>query len=80
MGVGAVFIGFLVNAVIGVTVGCNLGQMGDADDLVVLRNLPKLASDDAGGDAADSGVDLVKDHGRYIIVSAGDIFDGKHDS
>ena len=48
-----------MDAVVGVGVGGDLGEVGDAEDLAVLGDLVDFAADDFGYRAAYSGVDFV---------------------
>ena len=60
--------------------GRNLRQMRDTDNLMRLCDLLELLSDDAGSDAADAVVDLIKNQRRYAVIGTDDVFERQHDT
>ena len=49
--------------------------MRDTDNLMRLCDLLELLSDDAGSDAADAVVDLIKNQRRYAVIGTDDVFE-----
>ena len=50
-----------------ITEFCDLGKMGDTDDLVMLRQFRQLTADHLCRSAADTGIHFVKDDGLNLI-------------
>src|SRR5688500_6417398 len=57
----------------------NLGQMGDDDHLVILRERPECLANDLTGSSADTDVDLVEDHGRSLVGFGEDRLQSQHE-
>ena len=68
---GRFLVAMLKNAVAMCAAGRNLRQMRDTDNLMRLCDLLELLSDDAGSDAADAVVDLIKNQRREAIFASG---------
>ena len=64
----------------GVGVGRDLGQVGDAQDLVAPGQRPQAAPDRVRAPAADARVDLVEDEGRRVVGLGQDALDGQRDA
>jgi hypothetical protein len=62
-----------------VGMGGDLGQMGDAQDLMPARQCPQAATDRIGAPPADSRVDLVEDQRRGGVGRGEDLLDRKGD-
>ena len=77
---GTVFAFFFENPVVGISGSGNLRKVGDADNLMIFRNLMELAAHDTGCNTADSCIDLIENHGRYIVASTGNVLYCQHDS
>ena len=63
----------------GIRHSCNLGKVGNADNLMVSGYVSHLLRDHLGGPPADSCVNLIKNQGRNIIRIRKHCLDGQHD-
>lgn len=63
-----------------VGIGCHLGQVSHTDHLPSGGYLMELPSDLLGSPSADTGVDLIKDHGVHIVPVGQHILHRQHDS
>ena len=79
-GEGAVFLLLFVDAEVVVGLGCDLGEVGDADDLAAGAESVQLLADEGGGGAADVGVDLVEDDGGGVIFFGEGGLDGEEEA
>ena len=58
----------------------DLGQMGDAQDLLFQRKGKELFPHFVGRPAADAGVDLIEDQRAHRVCPAEYAFDGQHNA
>ena len=65
---------------VGVGVGGDLGQVGDAQDLVAAGERPQAPPDRVRAPAADARVDLVEDERRRLVGLGQDLLDGQRDA
>src|SRR5687768_15963141 len=59
---------------------CDLGQVRDREDLMVLGNLPELGANVDRDTPSDTRVDLIEDEGGYAVDAGEDGFEGEHDA
>ena len=60
--------------------GCNLRQVGDAEDLAAQGNRLKFFSDHLGNGPADAYIHLVKDQRGHAVPVRYPCLDGQHDT
>ena len=74
----AVLFFLLFHQMVTVPHGCNLRQMGDADDLTASADAGHLFPDHLRHASADAGIDFVKDHCAHIVLISGNGLKGEH--
>ncbi len=79
-GFGAALVDVLGDEVMGVGVGGDGGEVGDAEDLMVAGDVAHLLSDHLGGFAADIGIDFIEDEDGHLILGGEDGLEGEHDA
>ena len=79
MGRSAVISGLFGDEIMAVLHGCDLGQVGDAEDLMIFGQPSHAAGDLPGGLSAYTSVDLIKNKGVNIILAGEDCLERKHD-
>ena len=79
-GAGGFLVGVFADLQVLMGLGGDLGQVGDAQDLVVAAEGLELLADGFGDGAADTAVDFVEDQGRDVCVAGGDHLDGEADA
>ncbi len=79
-GFGTAVVDVLADEVMGVGVGGDGGEVGDAEELMIAGDVPHFLSDDVGGFAADVGIDFIEDEHRDFILGGEDGLEGEHDA
>jgi hypothetical protein len=79
-GFGAALVDVLGDEVMGVGVGGDGGEVGDAEELMIAGDVAHLLSDHLGGFAADIGIDFIEDEDGHLILGGEDGLEGEHDA
>ena len=69
----------LFDAVVMLRGCCQLGQVSNAQHLVILRNLLEFSRNDISSLTTYACIDLIKDHRSYAVIFAYDFFECQHD-
>jgi hypothetical protein len=80
LGLGLVIADKFFDEPVGGGSGGDLGQMGDAQKLVVGAKGGKFFSDTGGGLATDADINFVKNEGGNFVGGGENAFDGEHDA